>query len=248
MLKYILISLSISYLVAAQEAVDPKCMETNVKPSQSIGKYYVYVANTTKPCLVAQFSSYISLGQGRYLTLENGTVNANVNTTNPMGFSKCGNSTVNPQIVVTFDCGRALGLRVNHSNDSKITYIKLIDGIFQNNNATVRFINTTESFQTTQTGRYYKCNAEQRLALTTTPIAMPNVTLVMSNFAYEAYRDVPGTDFYGVPEECALDAQPVSDLVRVAVGICLIALVAIVLVAYFIGRRRWSERSSYESV
>lgn len=71
---------------------------------------------------------------------------------------------------------------------------------------------------------------------------------MLSNFALEAFRNANGNDFYQIPEECALDSGPVSDLVRVGVGVCLIALVAIVLIAYFIGRRRWSERSSYESV
>lgn len=229
MIKYFILLLSACCLAAAQQ-----CAETTVKPKPSVGKYHVNVANTTRPCLVAQMSAYITLGQGHYLSLDNGTVNTNS--------SQCGSATEDAKLVLKFDCG-LLGFTISHQNDSTVTFVKSIAGHYNISNQSVDFLNVTQLFNTTQSGHYYKCNAEQIVGNTN-----QNSTLVLSNFAYEAYRDVPGTDFYGVPEECPLDAQPVSDLVRVAVGICLIALVAIVLVAYFIGRRRWSERSSYESV
>lgn len=241
MIKYFVLILSFCCLVAAQApvsiAINPKCTNTTVKPNPTIEKYYVNVANTTKPCLVVHMSAYISLGQGHYLPLENGTVT---------------NSSQCNKLTVSFECAQ-VNFSIVHSNETKTTFISDIGGYFQDSNHTVLFTNSSQNFVTTQSGHYYKCNAEQLIKLEIPaangiPVGSPNVTLALSNFAYEAFRDVSGTDFYGVPEECPLDAQPVSDLVRVAVGICLIALVAIVLVAYFIGRRRWSERSSYESV
>lgn len=46
--------------------------------------------------------------------------------------------------------------------------------------------------------------------------------------------------------ECQTDTD-VNDMVPIAVGIALLALVVIVLIAYFIGRRR-SRRLAYQSV
>lgn len=210
---------------------DSVCNFTATKPTPAT-KTYVF-----KTCIVAKFASYLVTEKDKYVEFNNGVVDA--------GSSSCENSTTNtdPKLVIKFDCGQ-LEFQMGASNDSKI-FVKALAGMYTINNATVVFANSTQQFITTQSGHYYKCNAEQ-----TVPVGQPNapVDLVLSNFAYEVFRSAKGTDFYKVPEECPLDSGADSDLVRIGVGICLVALVAIVLVAYFVGRRRWSERSSYESV
>lgn len=219
----------------ANAPVPATCVATTTKPTPAVEKL------NFKSCIVMQFASFLDLGQGKYLEIKNPTVIQDANAT-----SKCDNSTalppVDPKLVIDFECG-SLAFDISHTNDSK-TFVKAINGHYNLVNATnVTFSNSTPSFFTTLSGHYYKCNAEQTIQL-----GKPNLTLVLSNFAFEAYRTASGTDFYQIQEECPLDSEPVSDLVRIGVGVCLVALVAIVLIAYFIGRRRWSERSSYESV
>lgn len=204
------------------------CETSTVKPAPEIKKY------NFSTCIVAQFSSYVKIGQDKFVDLKNGAVNANA--------SQCNNATSvkNPKLVVDFDCGQ-LELEMDHSNDSKV-FVKAINGKYTIGNSSMTFANSSEQFVTTQSGHYYKCNSEQSV-----PVAQ-GVQLVLSNFAYEVYRTAKNNDFYQIPEECALDASHVSNWARIGVGICLVALVIIVLIAYFVGRRRWSERSSYESV
>lgn len=207
------------------------CNSTTTKPTAELNHYNL------KTCLVAQFAGYLSIGQGQYVTLENGQVDQNN--------SHCNESANIQSLVVKFDCA-VLEFNIGSSNTTNEhrVFVKSISGKYHiGNNTEVVFSNSTQLFSTTQSGHYYKCNSEQ-----TVEMNKPNISLVLSKFAYEGFRSAAGTDFYQIPEECALDSAPVSDLVRIGVGICLIALVAIVLVAYFIGRRRWSERSSYESV
>lgn len=212
--------------------IDGLCTSMATKPTAQVKKYEF------KSCIIAEFALYVNLNQGQYLELNNGTVNINS--------SRCENGTapnqVDPMLVIDFECA-TLSLTISHTNDSR-TFVKAIAGEYHFNSTNTTFTNTTGLFYTSQSGHYYKCKSEQPIVVKQNPEA----SLVLSNFAYEAFRNTQGKDFYQIPEECPLDSMPVSDLVRIGVGVCLVALVAIVLVAYFIGRRRWSERSSYESV
>lgn len=57
-----------------------------------------------------------------------------------------------------------------------------------------------------------------------------------------------GSDEHGTDlTTCPGDDTDVNDMIPIAVGAALLALVAIVLVAYFVGRRR-SRRLAYQSV
>lgn len=207
------------------------CASTTSKPTPTIGSYHFM------SCIVAKFAAYISIGEGKYIELNNGTVNASA--------SRCENATlaVTPRLVVDFGTCAQLEFEIDKQVNGTGYYVKAINGNYVNGNNSVPFANGTALFHTAQSGHYYKCNTEQPIILN-----KPEHILMLSNFAYEAYRTTAGTDFYQIVEECPLDSSQVSDLVRIGVGICLVALVVIVLVAYFVGRRRWSERSSYESV
>lgn len=229
------------YLSAAQQPAVPNadqvgatnmtCSNTTTKPTPTVSDYKY------QTCIVMKFAAYLQIGENLYVELKNGKVN-NSN-------SRCENITAKPEITpkieVNFDCGTIV-FDIAHNSSS--TYVSGVSGYYTgHNNATIRFADISPRFATSQSGHYYKCNAEQAIAF-----MGGNTSLVLSQVAIEAYRNSNGTDFYQIQEECSLDSQPVSDLVRIGVGICLVALVAIVLVAYFVGRRRWAERSSYESV
>lgn len=204
---------------------DPKCSLVTTKPEPKITKVFV------EPCINAQLAAYIAVNNTHYFEFKNGSVGKNSRCE-----SKVNGTTIDPRLVINYDCGE---LEFEIARDHTSTFVKAINGFYMNSYS---FSNSTPMFRVNDSGHYYQCNSEQ-------PILVHKDThLVLSNLAIEAYRNTNSTNFYQIPEECSLDVQPVSDLVRVGVGICLVALVAIVLIAYFIGRRRWSERSSYESV
>lgn len=213
-----------------QATAPVSCNFTTVKPTPQ-AKLYSHLT-----CTLAKFAAYLSIGEGKFIELSDGTVDTSR--------SDCGKKvkeTVDQILVVTFPCAE-IEFDISHSaNDSKI-FIKSIQGFYKINDLKVNFGNSTPAFETFQTGHYYKCNADQSITVA------DNTQLILRNFAYEAYRNAKGTDFYKVPEECALDMGEVSYMTRIGVAICLVALFVIILIAYFVGRRRWSERSSYESV
>uniref|UniRef100_A0A6G1SN49 Lysosome-associated membrane glycoprotein 1 n=1 Tax=Aceria tosichella TaxID=561515 RepID=A0A6G1SN49_9ACAR len=208
------------------------CNLTSTKPSV---QQQSYVFNT---CIVAKFAAYFSVGTNAYVELKDGVVSANKSTC-----ESAPNATtpLNPKLVINF--GNCAELEFEFGKNQTEIFVKSVNGYYKNGTQEKPFANATQLFKTNGANHYYKCNAEQSVASD-----KDGAQLVLSNFAYEAFRNTTGTDFYKMPEECALDSSGVSDLVRIGVGICLVALVALVLVAFFIGRRRWAERSSYESV
>jgi hypothetical protein len=230
--------------VAAAAAAAPTppanatCTTSSTKPNTA-PESHVFAT-----CIVTKFSAYLSVAPNKFVELKNGKVESS-NTTKSHCENSNNASASNPKLVVAFDCAE-LELEFEKFNETgvEVYAVKSINGQFTYDNETVIFTNATGSmFKTTTAGRYYKCNSEQNVVN-----AGGQQQLVLSNLAYEVYRTASGTDFYRLPEECALDSSSVNDLVRIGVGICLVALIALVLVAYFVGRRRWSERSSYESV
>nr|CAD7265110.1 unnamed protein product [Timema shepardi] len=85
----------------------------------------------------------------------------------------------------------------------------------------------------------YRCMKKQLLNLTMAQGNTTVATLEISNTQFEAFHDKTDTVF-GVAEDCEPPSSP--DVVPIAVGCALVALVAIVLVAYLIGRRRSQAR------
>jgi len=68
----------------------------------------------------------------------------------------------------------------------------------------------------------------------------------IANLQVEAFQDHPNTrPTFSAPSVCPAD--DVTDIVPIAVGASLAALVVVVLIAYLIGRRR-SRSRGYQSV
>lgn len=87
-------------------------------------------------------------------------------------------------------------------------------------------------------GNSYLCSS-------TNNVDLGNVTMEVFHVRIQAFGSV-GNKGFGTAEECDADNK-VSDIVPIAVGIALLALVVIVLIAYFVGRRR-SRQKGYQSV
>jgi len=105
----------------------------------------------------------------------------------------------------------------------------------------VSFVNQT-LFKVTG-GRSYYCTAQ--ISISTEQTNLFNVTANFGDVHVDSFRTTKDTN-YRQNYECQSD-QDVNDMVPIAVGIALLALVVIVLIAYFIGRRR-SRRLAYQSV
>ena len=107
-------------------------------------------------------------------------------------------------------------------------------------NQTVDF--TNHLFVVNGTDTKYECKAE----------TTSDVSLVADRKAKVTFKDVQIDAFRSAADThksltvCAAD-EDVNDMIPIAVGAALLALVAIVMVAYFIGRRR-SRRLAYQSV
>ena len=95
------------------------------------------------------------------------------------------------------------------------------------------------AFITNGTHKSYECKTETKLEDKTT-----EVKATFKAVHIDAFRESAETQNSVIL--CPAD-DDVNDMIPIAVGAALLALVAIVLVAYFIGRRR-SRRLAYQSV
>jgi len=99
-------------------------------------------------------------------------------------------------------------------------------------NQTVSVAYTNESFQTPRNFSYH-CNREQELNATA------DEHIYLSKVQFEAFRSDKSNKF-SAAKDC--DSAITPDIVPIAVGISLIALIVIVLIAYIVGRRRQQAR------
>jgi len=99
------------------------------------------------------------------------------------------------------------------------------------------YTNSTKIFAV-KTGNSYLCKTKY-------DVHLGNVTLEFLEMHVQAFLTKDETKF-GTAEECDADDK-VSDVVPIAVGVALAALIIVVLIAYLVGRRR-SRQSGYQSV
>lgn len=91
----------------------------------------------------------------------------------------------------------------------------------------------------------YRCNSQESIALDVQD-SENSATIHMAHLQMEAFR-TSANDKFSSAVDCPADKVVTSDIVPIAVGCALAALVVVVLVAYLIGRRRARQRG-YQSV
>jgi len=149
-----------------------------------------------------------------------------------------------------------LSLKFNNTNRLGLTFIRTDPG---SNNEThylseisLKYpglpgfdtvVNHHPLFIVNGTHRSYQCNSKTSV-VEADPKNNRTITIIFSEVVIDAFR--ADKDAKNSVQVCPLD-EDVSDMIPIAVGAALLALVAIVLVAYFIGRRR-SRRLAYQSV
>jgi hypothetical protein len=117
------------------------------------------------------------------------------------------------------------------ANDSWLSYRFFISDIFFSVNQTVTVTYTLpgESYDIPSNFSYH-CNRDQKLNATD-----GSNFFVVSHVQFEAFRH-DNNDKFAVAKDC--DSNITPDIVPIAVGISLIALIVVVLIAYIVGRRR----------
>lgn len=102
-----------------------------------------------------------------------------------------------------------------------------------NQTVTVAYALANESYDIPSNFSYH-CNREQRLNGTN-----ENGFFLISKVQFEAFKHDNNQKF-SAAKDC--DSSITPDIVPIAVGISLIALIVVVLIAYIVGRRRQQAR------
>jgi len=99
---------------------------------------------------------------------------------------------------------------------------------------------------TTNVNNSYRCNSEDDVRLMVSGSTSQTALVRLTHVQMEAFRNL-SNDKFNVASDCSADDILTSDIVPIAVGCALAALVVVVLIAYLIGRRRARQRG-YQSV
>ncbi|CAL1280079.1 unnamed protein product [Larinioides sclopetarius] len=122
--------------------------------------------------------------------------------------------------------------------DSNNAYLKNITFTYTLPDSSGTFYNDNQFF-TVKVGNSYLCDSSNNINLN-------NVTMEIFRIHIQSFGSVENKDF-GTAEECAAGNNVNKDHVAPAVGIVLMILVIVVLVAYFVERRR-SRQKGYQTV
>ncbi|XP_067007711.2 lysosome-associated membrane glycoprotein 1 [Anabrus simplex] len=106
------------------------------------------------------------------------------------------------------------------------------------NSTRMIFMNEEEEFRT-PVSKSYRCAKAQEIKLIESGNSTAVAVLKVNNVQWEAFHEKTDTNF-SAAEDCAGSSSP--DIVPIAVGCALVGLVAIVLIAYLVGRRRSQAR------
>lgn len=220
----------------------------------TVQKFQLTNSTNNMTCLLAEFATKIAI---TYNNTDKKTVTGylDVNGTVIGTDSNCGNSTqftlyVNFEDQNTNSTDNEFKMRFVDGNKSHyVDYLKIKVNIAEGDDKyfpgypkaetrTLEFVNLT-LFKVADK-QAYSCSSE------TVKSEDKNVEVTFSETKVDAFREKKADDTsYTNLQDCKPEA--ISDLVPIAVGCALFALVVIVLIAYFIGRRR-TRRLAYQSV
>ncbi|XP_075958944.1 lysosome-associated membrane glycoprotein 2 isoform X3 [Anarhichas minor] len=201
----------------------PTPTPTPTLPTPTTGEYSIKPDENSTVCLMANFGLRISLKSGEMNFEPNGTTSS----------GSCGvNSS---QLVLT---SNAMTITLTFTNDTKKFHLHALN-ITGKTSSGVAFsgANTNLSLWEAAVGSSYMCNKEQNYTITGL------LTLYTFNLHVQPFGVNKGV--FSTAEDCQADAE--NFIVPIAVGVALLVLILIVLLAYFIGRKR-NMASSYETL
>ncbi|XP_053734708.1 lysosome-associated membrane glycoprotein 2 isoform X1 [Synchiropus splendidus] len=198
---------------------------TPTLPDPAVGKYNVTPENSTA-CLLAQFGLRLGIklgGKYEEMNLNSSKVSAtggcNVNSSELVLES----DTMNIKMTFTNDT-KKFRLHAFEASGTTSSGAKFSDG------------NSSLSLWEASVGNSYMCNKEQNYTITE--------DLFVFTFQLQIQPVGVKKGAFSTAEECVADGD--NFLVPIAVGVALLVLILIVLLAYFIGRKR-NMASGYES-
>ncbi|XP_051937064.1 lysosome-associated membrane glycoprotein 2 isoform X1 [Hippocampus zosterae] len=195
-------------------------------PTPSTGRFAIKPDENSTACLLANFALRIGVKQGEKYQ----EINLDPNMTTVSG--SCGVNTSELVLV-----SNAMTIALTFINDTKKFRLQAV-----NVTASLSFgvvfseANSSLSLWEAAVGSSYMCNKEQNYTITS------QLNLFTFNLQVQPFAVKKGV--FSTAEECQTDSE--SFLVPVAVGVALLVLILIVLLAYFIGRKR-NMASGYES-
>ncbi|KAM9740795.1 lysosome-associated membrane glycoprotein 2 isoform 1-T1 [Menidia menidia] len=198
---------------------------TPALPTPATGKYSVSPDQNATACLLASFGLRIAFKQDEKYQ----EMNFEPNGTHVSGLCGVNSSEL---VLVSDD----IAINLTFTNDTKkfrlhalnIT-VKTVSGVFAE-------ANTNLSLWEAAVGSSYMCNKEQNYTITGL------LSIYTFNLQVQPFGVAKGV--FSTAEECLADVE--SFLVPIAVGVALLVLILIVLLAYFIGRKR-NMATGYES-
>ncbi|XP_038555658.1 lysosome-associated membrane glycoprotein 2 isoform X1 [Micropterus salmoides] len=207
-------------------APPPTTTPTPTLPTPTTGKYSVKPDENSTVCLLATFGLRIGVMQGKKYQ----EINLEPNGTKSSG--SCG---VNSSELVLVS--NSMTIMFTFANDTKKFRLQALN-VTGSTSSGIAFSegNTNLSLWEAAVGSSYMCNKEQNYTITSF------LTLYTFNLQVQPFGVKKG--IFSTAEECQADAE--SFLVPIAVGVALLALILIVLLAYFIGRKR-NMATGYES-
>ncbi|XP_064830122.1 lysosome-associated membrane glycoprotein 2-like isoform X1 [Oncorhynchus masou masou] len=199
---------------------------TPTLPTPTTGKYSIATDVNSTACLMATFGLQIGYKQGD----KEETINLVPNMTEVGGACRANSS----DLMLTSD---TITIVFMFSNDGKKFQLHTLNvTVIPATGAPVVAVNTNMSIWAAAVGSSYMCNKEQTLNVTDT------LTLYTFELRVQPFEVIKGE--FATAEDCQDDTTE-SWLVPIAVGVALTLLVLIVLVAYFIGRKR-NQGTGYE--
>jgi len=230
---------------------------TTAKPVPEAGRWMVTDDETGLVCIMIELKAELNI---EYETSSESKVSTATIHIPPTATAKgsCGNT--RQAIAISWkdhDASRSLSLEFQLVNMTEPSYIisKLEFKIQENasqfpnasklGNLVVDAVNSTNFFELKQ-GYFYFCDAARDLSLYyIASQSTYNATVSFSDMKLEAFRTKTDVSF-GKPTVCAADASATNDVVPIAVGCALAALVVIVVIAYLISRKK--VRSEYQAM
>ncbi|XP_059201824.1 lysosome-associated membrane glycoprotein 2 isoform X1 [Centropristis striata] len=208
---------------ATTPTAPPTTTPTPTLPPPTTGKYSFKPDENTTACLMANFGLRISYKQEEM-------------NFDPNGTSVSGSCGVNSSELVLVST-QQMTIKLTFTNDTKKFRLHALN-ITGKTSAGVAFseANTNLSMWQAAVGSSYMCNKEQNYTITN--------QLTIYTFALQVQPFGVKKGAFSTAEDCQPEAE--SFLVPIAVGVALLVLILIVLLAYFIGRKR-NMATGYES-
>ncbi|XP_077433755.1 lysosome-associated membrane glycoprotein 2 isoform X1 [Vanacampus margaritifer] len=195
-------------------------------PTPTTGKFTIKPDVNSTACLLANFALRIGVQHGEKYQ----EINLDPNVTTVSG--SCG---VNTSELVLVSNGMTIAL--TFTNDTKKFHLQAVNVTANlSSGLVVSEANNSLSLWEASVGSSYMCNKEQNFTITSL------LNLFTFNLQVQPFAVNKGV--FSTAEDCQTDSE--NFLVPIAVGVALLVLILIVLLAYFIGRKR-NMASGYES-